>query len=132
ARVTATALPLPDSSATLVCTDPPYYNSVPYSDLSDFFYVWLRRTLSDIYPDLLSTQKAPQEDEIISSFSPGHVPHKTAAWFEGMIGQAFKELRRCLVPDGLAIVVFAHKSTAGWEAILQALVTAGWAVTGSW
>jgi adenine-specific DNA methylase len=128
----ATRLPVPDESVDLVCTDPPYYRAVPYADLSDFFFVWLKRTLGGVHPALFGTSRVEQAEEIISSFSRGHVPHKTARWFEANMTGAFTEARRCLNPDGLSIVVFADKTTVGWEATLQALVNAGWTVTASW
>jgi putative DNA methylase len=131
-QASAAALPLPDESVTMVCTDPPYYNAVPYADLSDFFYVWLQRSLGAHYPELLAAPRPDQVDEIISSFSPGHVPHKTGAWFESRMRVALTEAKRVLKDDGIAVVVFAHTSTSGWEAMLQALVGAGWTVTGSW
>ena len=61
----ATAHPLPDDSAPALITDPPYYDAVPYAYLSDFFYVWLRRSLADIHPELFATQLTPKDEEIV-------------------------------------------------------------------
>lgn len=130
----ACAHPLPDDSANAFVTDPPYYYSVQYADLSDFFYVWLRRALSDAYPELLSLPATPKDDEIIVQ-SPSHQfvrDGKNNAFYESHMKIALEEGRRVLAPSGIATVVFAHTSTAGWEALLQALVDAGWVVTGSW
>lgn len=120
--------PLPDDSVKLVCTDPPYYDAVPYSDLSDFFYVWLKRTLPGNI--VLSYDKllAPKQEECIVDPVKG----KDRSYFEQIMGEAMTESRRVVQPNGLGCVVFAHKSTAGWEAQLQAMVDAGWTVTGSW
>lgn len=129
----ATHLALSDGSISMVCTDPPYYDAVPYADLSDFFYVWLRRSIGDIYPDLLASRLTPKSEEIVVNVaSMANRQKKVAAFFEHEIGEAFREARRVLTPDGVAVVVFAHKSTSGWESMLQALVSAGWTVTGSW
>ncbi|MCL8207345.1 MAG: DUF1156 domain-containing protein [Actinomycetia bacterium] len=124
----ATALPLPDGLAQAVITDPPYYDAVPYGDLSDFFYVWLRRTVGDLYPDLFRTALVPKDAECVVNPAAG----KDRAYFESTMRVALAEARRLLADDGIAVVVFAHKSTAGWEAMLQALVDAGWTITGSW
>lgn len=130
----ATASPLPDDSAMAFITDPPYYNAVPYADLSDFFYVWFRRILGDNYPDLFSTPLSPKDDEIcqMSGWDPVRYPQKDSKWFEQQMGRALGEGRRVLHPRGIGTIVFAHKTTAGWEALLQALVEAGWIITASW
>lgn len=124
----ATAHMLPDDTAQLFFTDPPYYDAVPYADLSDFFYVWLKRTLPPraigSSPPLLT----PKDEECIVD----EVKGKDRTYFERTMALAMAEGRRVLSPSGLGLVVFAHKSTAGWEAQLQAMVDAGWTITGSW
>ena len=130
----ATANPLPDDAADAFVTDPPYYFSVQYADLSDFFYVWLRRTLKDIHAELFGGDLTPKDDEIIVQ-TPAHqhaTEGKNNAFYESRMQLAFAEGRRALAPHGIGIVVFAHTSTAGWEALLRALVDAGWVVTASW
>lgn len=126
--------PLPNEGANAFVTDPPYYNAVPYADLSDFFYVWLKRTIGDSYPSLFSTSLTPKEDECceMAGWDPNRYPHKDGKWFEEKMGLAMSEGRRILAPDGIGIVVFAHKTTSGWEAQLQAMIDSGWIVTGSW
>ncbi len=133
-RHSATDQPIPDDAAELLFTDPPYYNAVPYADLSDFFYVWLRRTIGDSYPDLFSSDVSPKEDECceMAGWDPVRYPHKNAKWFETKMGQAMSTSLRVLAPKGIGIVVFAHKTTIGWEALLQAMVDSGWVITGSW
>ncbi|GFO95836.1 adenine-specific DNA methylase containing aZn-ribbon [groundwater metagenome] len=133
-KASATAHPLPNDSADAFITDPPYYYSVQYADLSDFFYVWLRRTLNNTHGELLETTLTPKDDEIIVQ-SPGHEfasAGKNNAFYESRMKVAMAEGRRILRPSGIGIIVFAHTSTAGWEALLQALIEAGWIVTGSW
>jgi len=125
---------LPDDISSAFITDPPYYYSVQYADLSDFFYVWLKRTLNGKHQDLFSSDLTIKYDEIIVQ-SPGHEFAKTGKnnfFYESRMQLAMSEGRRILSPFGIGIVVFAHTSTKGWEALLQALVSAGWTITGSW
>jgi SAM-dependent methyltransferase len=130
----ATAIPLPDGSVPYVVTDPPYYDAVPYAALSDFCYVWLHRMLHDLHPDLFRWLLTPKADECIMDPGPPPPgePEKTKEFFETTMERALAECRRVLRPDGVAVVLFAHKGTAGWEALLNALVRAGWTVTNSW
>jgi len=132
--VSATNHSLPDDSVHAFVTDPPYYNAVPYADLSDFFYVWLRRTVGDQFPDLFSASLSPKDDEIceMAGWDPKRYPHKDKKFFERKMEEAMAEGRRVLVSNGIAVIVFAHKSTSGWEAQLQAMINAGWIITGSW
>jgi len=127
-RASATKHPLPDDSAAAFITDPPYYDAVPYSDLSDFFYVWLKRMLPHRLLTTFADELAPKGDECIVD----EVKGKDNSYFENTMKQAMAEGRRVLNDHGIGIVVFAHKSTAGWEAQLQAMVDAGWVMTGSW
>ncbi len=120
--------PLPDDFAQCIFTDPPYYDAVPYADLSDFFIVWLKRSVGDLYPDLFSENLSPKNEECIVDKAKG----KDKTYFEKTMKQAMKETLRVLAPEGIGIVVFAHKSTSGWEAQLQAMIDAGWMITGSW
>ncbi|WP_225880346.1 DUF1156 domain-containing protein [Anabaenopsis elenkinii] len=133
-QANAASHPLPDDFAQCLFSDPPYYNAVPYADLSDFFYVWLRRTLSNIYPSLFTTTTTPKDNEIceMAGWDSVRYSHKHGKWFEQQMQKAMAEGCRFLTPEGIAVIVFAHKSTAGWEAQLQAMVDAGWTMTGSW
>lgn len=133
-QASATRHPLPNDSADAVVTDPPYYYSVQYADLADFFYVWLRRMLHGTYPSLFADSLIRKDDEIIVQ-SPGHefAPEgKNNAFYETKMREAMAESRRVLKPGGVGVVVFAHKSTAGWEVQLQSMIDAGWIVTASW
>lgn len=127
--------PLPDDSVDILFTDPPYYDSVPYADLSDFFYVWHRRLLRKRFPDLFERELTPKDEEAIWNPSRTHVPSgqpKNKEFYEAKMRASLAEARRVTKPSGIGVVVFAHKSTAGWEAILSALVNAGWVATASW
>jgi putative DNA methylase len=132
-EASATSHPLPDGAVNAVVTDPPYYDAVPYAYLSDFFYVWLRRSLGDLHPSLLEREHVPKDAEIVVD-RPHELSNseKDIAFYERELTKAFAEGRRILRPDGVAVIVFASKTTASWEAILQAVVDAGWTMTGSW
>lgn len=129
----ATAHPLPDDAAHACITDPPYYDAVPYAYLSDYFYVWLRRCLAGVHADLFREQYVPKEAEIVVD-RPHELSQSTKdiAFYERELTKAFGEGCRILRQDGICIIVFASKTTASWEAILQAVVDAGWTITGSW
>jgi len=141
---TATRLPYADYFFDAVITDPPYYDNVPYSDLSDFFYVWLKRTIGDLYPELFSTPLTPKSQEIIESLSllrgtpkqkvleDGSVMIKNKEFFEDMITKSFKEIYRVLKHDGITVIVFAYKSTEAWETIINSLLKSGLVLTASW
>ena len=124
AQMPAQSHSLPDDSAHGFITDPPYYDAIPYADLSDFFYVWLRRACPRLEGEILT----PKEEECIVD----EVKGKDKAFFERTMQKAMAEGRRVLVPHGIGLLVFAHKSTAGWEAQLKAMIDAGWIITGSW
>jgi adenine-specific DNA methylase len=132
-QCTARSHPLPDDSANVFFTDPPYYDMINYADLSDFFYVWLRRTFINDNTNNWKSESTPKSEEIIVEPTPvDGVGIKDEKFYLDGMTQAFGEGRRILSPDGLGVVVFAHKSTSGWEALLQALMNAGWIITGSW
>jgi putative DNA methylase len=130
----ATSIPLPDDSVDALVTDPPYYGAIMYGDLSDYFYVWLRQTVGKRFPDIFDKSLVEKADEIIATpTSKGPKGEaKDAAFFEARMRVALEQARRVVKPSGIAVVVFAHKSTSGWEAMLSALVSAGWIVTASW
>jgi putative DNA methylase len=129
----ATAHPLSDDAVDAVITDPPYYAAIPYADLSDFFYSWLKRTLSNVHGGLLQSDLAPKDDECVSlSHRAAMYRHKDASWFESTMTQACAESRRIAKPTGIGVFVFANKETSGWEAMLAALISSGWVITASW
>ena len=129
--------PLPDETAALWFTDPPYYDAIPYSDLSDYFLVWLKRMLpkstmlTDPYdPENMLSPKTREAVQDETKTSGGRI--KDRSFFEDIMGRAFSEGRRTTSEDGIASVVFAHKTTEGWEALLSGMIRGGWTITGSW
>lgn len=133
-RASATAQTLPDDSADAIITDPPYYYSIPYADLSDFFYVWLRRNLRLVHPSLFSSPLTEKKDEVIQNLPHSEVSErqKDREFYEEGMRRALTECRRVAKPTAVSIVVFAHTETDAWESLLSALIGAGWMVTGSW
>jgi adenine-specific DNA methylase len=124
---------LPDNSVDAVITDPPYYFAIPYADLSDLFYVWLRRFLGGVTPDLFTEDLTNKRDEATQSLPHSQSPStKDRAHFESVIRDSLVEARRILKPHGIAVIVFANATTEGWESLIRALIDAGWTVTGSW
>lgn len=129
---------LPDESVSVWFTDPPYYDAIPYADLSDFFFVWLKRALpghsllrdpSDATNPLTpKTLEAVQDEQRRDETGAA----KDKAFFERKMKEAFAVGRRVLRDDGVACVVFAHKTTEGWEALLSGMIAAGWVITASW
>ncbi|MDY6950303.1 MAG: DUF1156 domain-containing protein [Thermodesulfobacteriota bacterium] len=130
--------PLPSESASIWFTDPPYYDAVPYADLSDFFFVWLKRVLQN-HPLLRDPFDAtnpltPKAYEAIQceKVKNANGRRKDRSFYEESMAEAFAEGRRILNEDGLGSVVFAHNTTQGWEALLTGMIKGGWTLTGSW
>ncbi len=134
----ATDHPLPDQSAGVWFTDPPYYDAIAYADLSDFFFIWLKRVLPRDDPLLQNPSNpknplSPKQEEVIQDparFVNGAA--KDQGFYESRIAKAFAEGCRVLQEDGVGSVVFAHKTTEGWEALLSGMIQGGWTITGSW
>ncbi|HEY3852957.1 MAG TPA: DUF1156 domain-containing protein [Verrucomicrobiae bacterium] len=129
--------PLDYASAAVWFTDPPYYDAVAYAGLSDFFFVWLKRALPGHALLRDKTDPAnpatPKLQELIQDGTA--LPNgksKDRAYFEDGVGQVFHEGRRVLRDGGVGCVVFAHKSTEGWEALLSGMISGGWTITASW
>lgn len=132
-RGSATALPHNDQIFDAIITDPPYYDNVPYSDLSDFFYVWLKRSIGFLYPEHFAASLAPKKQEAIMD-AGRHSRNKEAAktFYEQMMAQSFAQAQRTLKPGAPLVVVYAHKTTLGWATLVDALRTAGFTVTEAW
>jgi putative DNA methylase len=135
----------------LICTDPPYYDNIGYADLSDFFYVWLRLSLANIYPDLFSTLLTPKVQELVATpYRFGGDKEKAERFFEQGLGKAFERMREAQHPDFPLTVYYAFKQaeseensqdestessvpvSTGWETMLAGLLKAGFAIGGTW
>lgn len=125
----AAALPFPDKSFDAVVIDPPYADNVPYADLSDFFYVWLRRTVGDLYPEAFGTELVPKEEEAVENparFGGGKRGEEIAErHYRRLMQKSFEEIYRVLQPEGMAVVMFTHRSTGAWERLIRSLLDAG-------
>lgn len=110
-------LQIPDKTIDLVVTDPPYYDNVQYSELSDFYYVWLHLALKDIYPWFLPPL-APKEEEVVKNIKMG----KTADDYQEGLHDIFKEVSRVLKTQGLLILTFHHKKIRAWTSLIQSLL----------
>ena len=128
----ATELPYPDNYFDAVFTDPPYYDNVNYAELSDFFYVWLKRSVGDLYPELFSTPLVPKNKEIVANPIRHGSEKEAREFFEQNLKKSFQEIYRVLKPDGIVIIVYTHKSTSGWETLINSLLKAGLVPTASW
>jgi adenine-specific DNA methylase len=121
------------SLLSAVVTDPPYYDAVPYADLSDFFYVWLRRGIGDRHPDVFADTLVPKRTELVQH--AGRAGGDDAAAkraYEAGMAEAFRRFAGGLDDDGRAVVVFAHKDPDAWETLVSALIAAGMTVSASW
>ena len=119
-RCSATALSWPDGSFDTVITDPPYYDNVPYADISDFFYVWLKRTIGHLYPEHFATELTPKKTEAtaLSSRHNGNMAKATVE-YEKMMLESFHQVSCVLKPNGQVIVVYAHKTTWAGRRLLM-------------
>jgi len=132
-RGSALQLPMADASFDAVVTDPPYYDNVPYADIPDFFYVWLKRTIGHLYPEHFATEGTPKKSEAVAD-AVRHGGDRAAAnaAYESMMARAFTEANRVLKPGGALVVVYAHKTTLGWATLVEALRRARFTVTEAW
>jgi putative DNA methylase len=138
----------------LISTDPPYYDNIGYADLSDFFYVWLRRSLASVYPDLFRTMLVPKKKELVATpYRFEGNKSKAQEFFETGLGHAFGRMRAVQHPDYPLTVYYAFKqseaevedndeggngkgnaivASTGWETMLEGLIRAGFEITGTW
>jgi putative DNA methylase len=143
------------NSKAITCTDPPYYDNIGYADLSDYFYIWLRRSLKPILPDLFSTLLTPKTPELIASpYRHEGSQERAKAFFEEGFGNAFSTIRDAAGSDYPVTVFYAFKqsetdesddnegdepasyevtvASTGWETMLEGLIRAGFSITGTW
>lgn len=126
--------PLPADCGDLVFTDPPYYAAIPYADLSDVFYVWLRRGLRNVHPSLFEDELVAKKQELVvtNSSSGPQGEAKDGAFFTAGMARALARGREIAKPSSLGCIVFADATTDSWEAMLSALIAGGWVLTASW
>lgn len=125
---------LPADTAGALITDPPYFAAIPYGDLSNVFFVWERTIFRAAFPDLFNAGLVRQEDEIVVTNAnvDSAGDSKSADFYRREMVKALDAARVAVKPDGIGVVVFAESSTSSWEAMLGAVIEAGWLVSGSW
>lgn len=130
-----------DYTGLVVSTDPPYYDNIGYSDLSDFFYVWLRRCLQEIHPSVVSTMLTPKAEELVANPYRHDGKENAAKFFVDGFNTVFHRIRRGANPDVPMTVYYAYKqqddgtdgkTSTGWHTLLDGLIGAGWEVTATW
>ena len=122
-----------DETFDAVVTDPPYYSSIYYADLSAFFYVWLKRIVGDLYPEHFALPAPPKRREAVAQPSEhGGDADKAKEHYERLMRNSLAEARRVLKPRAPLICVYAHRTTEGWATLIRALVGAGMTVTEAW
>ena len=125
-----------DRTIDVVVMDPPYYDNVMYAELSDFFYVWLKRTAGYVYPEFFRRNLTDKENEAVANSSrfQGQKGAKVLAGkeYQQRMASMFAECRRVLTDDGLLTLMFTHKATGAWDALASGLLEAGFAISASW
>ena len=125
-----------DGSIDVVVMDPPYYDNVMYAELSDFFYVWLKRTAGHVFPELFRRQLTDKDNEAVAN--PARFQGQKGAQaiagrdYQKRMASIFAECRRTLKHDGVMTLMFTHKATGAWDALTKGLMEAGFAITASW
>ena len=125
-----------DGTIDLVVMDPPYYDNVMYAELSDFFYVWLKRTAGHVFPELFRSHLTDKDNEAVAN--PARFRDQKGAKalaerdYQERMASIFTECRRTLKADGLMTLMFTHKATGAWDALTKGLMDAGFAITASW
>ncbi len=127
---------LGDESIDVVVMDPPYYDNVMYAELSDFFYVWLKRTAGQLLPELFTRRLTDKENEAVANPAKfdGQKGAKALAGrdYQQRMARIFEESRRVLKPNGIMTLMFTHKATGAWDALTKGLMQAGFIITASW
>jgi adenine-specific DNA methylase len=140
---------LPDGSVDAVITDPPYYDNVMYAELSDFFYVWLKRSLRDVWPQFCDLTITDKQGEAVANPSlfkdvathagrgkraqgTSTAAELASAHYEDLLTQSFREAHRVLTDQGVLNVMFTHKRVDAWDTLGAALLNSGFAITSSW
>ena len=122
-----------DETFDAIITDPPYYSSIYYADLSAFFYIWLKRIVGDLYPEHFTLASPPKRREAVAQPSEhGGDARKAKEHYERLMRNSLAEARRVLKPGAPLVCVYAHRTTEGWATLIRALVGAGMTVTEAW
>lgn len=126
----------------MISTDPPYYDNIGYADLSDYFYVWMRQSIKDTYPELFSTLLVPKTEELIATpYRHDGSMERAKHFFESGMLSACKQMYHNAREDVPVTIYYAYKqsdsdadgtASSGWETMLSAIINAGFLITGTW
>ena len=139
----ATKLDYPDEYFDAVFTDPPYYDFVAYANFSDFYYVWLKRSIGDLFPSVFKTNLSPKRQELVSdedkivgitssNLSKEDLTTKSKKYYEDNMAIAISEIYRVLKPAGILTLVYTHSTLDGWETLIKAIRKSGFIITAAW
>ena len=142
-KFSATRLEYPNNYFDAVFTDPPYYDFVSYADFSDYFYVWLKRGLGHIFPDVFKTRLTPKRQELVvndkllrgnkdNGVSKNDLNLKDKQYYEDGMAEAISEMYRVMKSDGIITLVYTHSSLDGWETLIKAIKRSGFVITAAW
>jgi len=131
-RGSASDLTFPDATFEAVVTDPPYYDQESYSELSDVCYVWLRLTIGFLYLEHFAGQLTPKKKECVAAAYRQGGKDAARRFYEDCLFRSLKQAHRVTKPDGILVLVYAHKTTLGWSTLVDAIRRAGYEVTEAW
>ena len=126
-----------DCTFDAVCTDPPYYDSMHYSAMADFFYVWLKRSIGHLHKELFRGTHTPKKYEAVETKNrvrrmSSNCEVRDSDGYLELMSQSLREMYRVLKPDGILTLVYAHKTTEGWETLIKSILEAGFTITAAW
>lgn len=121
-----------EASVDLVVNDPPYYNNVMYSELADYFYVWQKRSLRDLYPGLFDSYLTDKQSEAVANPHRDGSAESAKDQYERLMREMYSECHRVTKAEGRMVLMFTHKSQEGWETLTQALIDSGWVITATY
>lgn len=121
-----------DESVDVVVNDPPYYNNVMYSELADYFYVWQKRSLRELYPGLFDSYLTDKQSDAVANPHRDGSAEAAKQQYERLMREMYSECHRVTKSDGRMVLMFTHKSQAGWETLTQALIDSGWTITATY
>ena len=132
---------IPTETVSNITVDPPYYDNVQYAELADFFYVWLKRSVGQMFPEFFTDELTNKDDEAVANPArfkdvgrgrAGKAGEMAEQDYERKMAAAFREMHRVLRPDGALTVMFTHKKVEAWDTLASALIGAGFAIHASW
>ena len=122
-----------DGSIDLIITDPPYYDAMLYANPADFFYIWLKRMLDEVFPELFLLSLSPKDEEIIQSrFRHEGNKDKAREFYEDSLKKVLNEYNRILKPNGIGVIMYTHKSVDAWEVLINVLITSNFTISAAW